>query len=189
MALPHTSAPSPLARGTHDRLTPADLAIDDRSRRLWLALTGDDGDDLSRRLMHTPVIHIVYRLRREHHRSCPLARIGELAAWLAYAGWTEAELRQLPRFVDEVVDELFAGAAAPSLDDVDLAEQEIEGTENNLSFLRRIRQTQGVACTPEQLRHEAEVNRREASLCATRVRLLEREARLRESGLLRQEVA
>lgn len=176
----HTNPRAALA--SSHRLTAEDLRLDQESRIVWLAVTGEKFGPVMRRIAQTPLKWIVYRLRREGQRSCPLELIGRVIVGLAAVEVSEAQLRLLPLYLTRLIDECFTGAAHRSLDELDRDEQRVEARENELTLERRV-------CglgdyTPEQLQDEALANEQEAAVQLERARYLRRLARQKGAGIL-----
>ena len=162
------------------RLMPEDLDLSARTRRLWQIWAEGDRRAAWIRLVHSPVRAILYRLiSRAERRSDPLEHLARLVVWAARSGYPEAVLRMPARLLDEVVDELSAGAAHRTLDELDLLEDQLESEENHITLRRRIE-----GDTPVLLRQAAEINRAEAQVQQERARQLEREARRCERAAL-----
>jgi hypothetical protein len=164
----HTNPVSALARS--DRLLPEDLLLDTEARAVWRTVTADKS--VMMRITGSPIRWIIYRLRKEAHRSCPLELTARLIVWLANAGVTEAHLRLIPLYLERVIENCFAGKAQRSLDEIDREEQQLEHRENELTLERRIGPV-----SPDTLEAEASVNEQEAAVSIERSRVLRRQAR------------
>lgn len=171
----HTKPNAVLANS--NRLTPEDLLLEADARMLWLTITGEKHGNIMLRIARTPMRWVIYRLRRENHRSCPIELLGRLIVWLANAGVSEARLRMIPLFLTRVIEECFAGNAHRTFDEVDREELQLESREHELSLERHL--VSLPACEPEQLEAEALANEQEAAVQLERARLLRRQARQR----------
>jgi hypothetical protein len=166
----HTNAGSALARSDRERLLPEDLLLDTEARAVWRTVTEDKSTMM--RITASPIRWIIYRLRKQDHRSCPLELTGRLIVWLANAGVSEALLRLIPLYLERVIENCFAGKAQRSLDEIDREEQQLEHRENELALERRI-----MTPNADQLEAEAAVNEQEAAVSTERARALRRRAR------------
>jgi hypothetical protein len=171
----HTNTRAALARS--DRLTPEDLLLDQETRTIWCAVTADR--DVMRKVTTGPIRWVIYRLRRESNRSCPLELLARIIVWLANAGVSEATLRMIPLFISRVIEECFAGSAHRTLNELDREKCGIEATEHALELDRRIEGADTLS--PDALEAEALADEREASVDIERARLLRRVARLRRT--------
>ena len=110
--------------------------------------------------------------RRKQDGPRPLDEVALDLILCANLGAAEADLRAVPDFLHELIDDLNPAAVRRTLDELDVEEQRLEARENELALLRRV-----AGDSPALLRAEATVNRAEARVQMERARLLEATAR------------
>jgi hypothetical protein len=148
----------------------ADLlrAADERARRTICEIT--DPPMIRKRFEHAGILSRLHHARREDGPRGICSFLRDLAD-LAACGVPEHQVRALALQVGEFVDALFPAHTTP-LEELDLAEAQLEGTENLITTRRLVRE----ALSPDELDRAAEVDRRHAAVQLSRARALSHHA-------------
>lgn len=164
---------------TRATLAPEDLEIGRRTRDVWRLLKQDA--PLMARIARSEIKWKVYRFHSEKDdRSDPLELIGNTLVALRALKASESFGRRVELFVQQLVDDLYAGTPEQSLADLDRADASLEFREDSLQNGRLI---DGVASSDE-MDAEADALEAEAAANLNRARLLRREARRARAGLV-----
>ena len=162
----HAQNPGSLARAA---LTAAALRIDERAHQVYATNLERPG---VRQALFTSLRAFVWRrMLKTDNASRPLTAVQMQMIELAGAGATDAQLMLFEVCLRETREALMHPHGRRPLDVLDMAECVEEGRENQFTLRRRIR-----GATPQQLREEAQVNRREAATQLERASVLELKA-------------
>ncbi|MDB4906340.1 MAG: hypothetical protein JWO05_1124 [Gemmatimonadetes bacterium] len=182
----HAKSRQAFARSS-DRMVPEDFLLGDETRAVWESVrTHQDDATLKLRwklVAAGPAGGILYRFTRSAGRSDPLELIARVFVWMAHAKWPEARLRIVLTYLDDLITRLYAGSGGRGWEELDLEEQRIDAREDILQMERRCARAVGRPLSPLVLREEAQVLRSLSAISQERARMLEREARLTESGI------